>query len=777
MKINLGHILATLVLCCLSVIATASQVSGTNLSGLSDPVTVRRDARSVLYIDAANDRDAAFVQGFETARDRLFQMDLLRRVARGETAEIFGRAALEEDKRWRRFGFTRISEQSLRYLSPDLQAALESYARGVNAYIGGLSDENLPVEMRMLQYRPRPWTAADSIVIGAILSDALSTTWRYDLIRASLQKWPKEKLNEITEGVTDFDVVLFGKDKKWPVAQMPRSIEVTETLMAAGSEHEIIRQRSLERIGLYAEELAASNNWVISGKRTFDGKPILANDPHLSPQAPGIWHMVHITTPQVRVAGVTFPGVPGVVLGHNEWIAWGATNVGPDVQDLYLETFNDKGEYRTPSGWAEPTVRREAVKVRTNPAQTSTEEVFVDVVETRHGPIILEEGGKRYALRWTALDPKNSVFGAFHRMNRARNWTDFKNALRTYGGPAQNFIYADVKGNIGWQVASRIPVRRTGDGALPYDGSGTDGDWVGFIPFEEFPSLYNPPSGLIVTANQRIVGTSYKYQQLSRDAAPPWRARRILDELERRKAITMDDVRDVQHDDYNLPLVRLAKALVGSGAVSPATANVLSGWNGRMTPDSRGALLANEIRNCLANRIAEANPPAPASIIRERILDRAVAIRSAQWLPAGVSSYSDLFKACDASVRSSLSDPKRFGPDDTKWTWGRVWMSRFAHPLASVPLIGGQFTVPSVPISGSGQTPNVGSGVSMRHITSPGNWDATRLVIPLGQSGDPRSPFFKDQFEAWRTGTPMLLPFTRAAVEKAAVTTTILSSQ
>ncbi len=762
-------------------ISNSSQTttSEINLPGLSSNVTVRRDARSIPYIEAKTDADLYFVQGYVTASDRLWQMDLLRRLARGETAEIFGRSVLEEDKRWRRFNFAKIAEENLQFLSPELRAALDNYAKGVNAYIASLDANTLPVEFRILQYKPREWRAADTIVVGKILSDALSSTWRNDLLRASLQNLPKDKLADLTNQVTPYDVVLFGTDTNTPAkaALANTRVDVSPTLLAAADDVESVRQSSLERVGLYAEDLAASNNWVISGKRTADGKPLLANDPHLAATAPGIWYLAHLSTWDMRVSGVTFPGVPGIILGHNENIAWGATNVGPDVQDLYVETFNDKGEYKTPTGWTASVVRRETINVRINPLSPVTTPVMIDVIETRNGPIILEEGGKKYSLKWTAFDPRNSEFDTFYQWNRAKNWDDFKTALKKYGGAAQNFIFADIKGNIGWYAASRIPIRRTGDGSLPYDGSTNEGDWVDAIPFEELPNLYNPPSGLIVTANQRIVGTSYKYKQMSRDAATPWRARRIQTVLEAKSKITMDDVRDTQYDTYNIPVAKLAAEIVKLNAASPETLAVLKTWDGRMTVESHGAVLANEIRGCVANKIADENKPVPPYLIRERILDMAITNNASRWLPTGFASYADLFKACDKSSRAALADPKRLGADDTKWTWGRTWQSRFPHPLAAAPLIGGQFATPSVAIDGSGQTPNVGSFVSMRHIASPGNWDATRHVIPLGQSGDPKSPFFKDQFEAWRTGTPMIFPFSKAAVEKAATDVVLMTSQ
>ncbi len=738
-----------------------------SINGLKAVVTVRRDARSIPYIEASNDADLYFAQGYTTASDRLWQMDLMRRLARGQTAEIFGKATLEEDKRWRRFGFSKIADESLQHLQADLRLALDAYSKGVNSYIATLDDKSIPVEFRILQYRPRHWTPSDTIVIGKILADALSSTWRQDLLKASLQNFPKDKFADLANQITPYDVVLFGKDVnvKKISTNAGQFFEVpTESLVSRADEDELQRKNSLSRIGFFAEELAASNNWVISGKRTVDGKPILANDPHLQPTAPGIWYLTHLSNASVRVSGVTFPGVPGIVLGHNENIAWGATNVGPDVQDLYLEAFDAEGKYKTPSGWATPIIRKEEIRVRANPLKPETEVVLLDVIETRNGSIILEDGGKKYALKWTARDPKNNDFAAFYQLNRAKNWDEFKGSLRNYRGATQNFVYADVKGNIGWYAAGAIPIRKTGDGSLPFDGTTDDGEWTGYIPFEELPHLYNPAEGLIVTANQRIVGTDYKYGQMSRDAAPPWRASRLYNLLSAEKKATMDTIGAAQYDAFNIPLSNLAGEIVRQNGASEETRIMLRNWDGRMSPDSKAALVLNEIRLCLANKIAEDNKPVPANLIRERILDWAVRENSARWLPKQFADYPALLKTCDSEAVAGLA--ARYGSDRDKWIWGNISKSRFDHPLAAVPLIGGQFAIPQVGLNGSGQTPNVASFVSMRLIASPGNWDETHHVIPLGQSGDPKSAHFKDQFESWKSGAASVFPFSKEAVER-----------
>lgn len=768
---NFQQVWITAVLLLFSAISFG-QVPETKLTvnGLKQEVIVRRDSRGIPYIEAKNESDLYFAQGFVTASDRLWQMDLMRRLSRGETAEIFGKTTLEEDKRWRRLGFSKIAEDSIPLLSSQLRNALENYARGVNAYIATLDENSLPLEFKILQYKPRQWKPTDTICIGKILADALSTTWRNDLLRAAFQKsLSPEKFADSTRNITPFDVILFGKDVaklQNPNPKTQRLVKVTKRDLEIAEKDAEIRQNSLERIGFYAEELAASNNWVISGKRTSDGKPILANDPHLQPTAPGIWYLAHLSDPNMRTSGVTFPGVPGIVLGHNDSIAWGATNVGPDVQDLYLETFNAEGKYKTPTGWETPVIRKEEIKVRKNPLQPETETVSIEVTETRNGVIYTEDGGQKFALKWTARDPKNQEFEAFYLLNRAKNWNDFQNALKTYGGSTQNFVYADVKGNIGWIAGGRIPIRRTGEGAFPYNGSTNDGEWVGYIPFEQLPQLYNPSNGFIVTANQRIVGKDYKYQQVSRDTAAPWRARRIYDLISVNSKINFDDVTAIQRDVYSIPHTMLAKEIIKSEAASPETLAVLKSWDGKMTADSKGALLINAIRNTIGDKIAEENKPIPSFIVRERLLYLILTEQPKRWLPNGFANYTEFFKACDKSAREMLQ--KQFGNDESKWVWGAVFKSNFPHPLAAAPLIGAQFATPNIPINGSGVTPNVGSSVSMRHITSPNNWDNTRHVIPLGESGNPKSPHYKDQFDGWLKDEIPVFPFSKTAVEKAA---------
>jgi penicillin amidase len=772
---------------CWAQIAQPQAEKTLSIAGLKENVTVRRDERGIPYIEAKSEADLYFAQGFVIAQDRLWQMDLLRRVAGGETAEIFGGSVLEEDKRWRKFGFAKIAADTLPLMQPEVRSALENYARGVNAYISSLDDKSFPVEFQILQYRPRQWRPMDSILIGKILSDGLSSSWRQDLVKAMI---PADKRAEMFDPRSNFDVLLFGKDNA--KAEMRRqgeeekgrseftrqNVSSSARLQVSASalaQAESVRKSSLERIGLYAEDLAASNNWVVSGKKTADGKPLLANDPHLNATQPPIWYLVNLSAPNLKVAGVTIAGSPGVVLGHNENIAWGATNVGPDVQDLYLEEF-DAGNplrYKTPNGFENANTRREEIKVRKNPLKTETEIVALDVVTTRNGVIFFEDAGKRYALKWTAFDPKNNELEAFYFVNHARNWNDFKRGFKLYGGAMQNFIYADTAGNIGWYAAGRVPIRKTGDGSVPYDGATNDGEWTGMIPFEDLPNLYNPPSGFIVTANQRTIGTSYKYHDLIARVYVPFRAARLNELLASKSKLTADDMRDFQYDTFSILNSLFAKEIVKEKAAGAETLTLLGAWDGRMTSDSKAALLVNEIRNSFRNKILTA--AFGAEQLRNigwanegNFIERLLREKPKNWLPKEFASYAELLKASETEARANLT--KRFGADEAKWTWGESGKIRFSHQLVVAPLIGGQFAVPALPLIGSGSssaTPNVGATVSMRLIATPGNWDLTRHVIPTGESGDPKSPHYKDQLDAWYSGNTPIFPFSKSAVEKA----------
>lgn len=769
--------------------------------GLRERVTISRDERGIPYIEAANLTDLCFAQGFVTASDRLWQMELMRRNMRGELAEILGSGALAQDKMYRTYGFAQVAEAEVAGATREAREQLEAYARGVNAYIESRSDKQLPPEFQILQFRPRPWRPADSLLIVKLFFDALSNTWQTDLMRSALAGVPAEKRQALLAETSPLDVIVFGRDtavrKAGLSSRKGTGLGTDVAALRALGEMRESMERMRELLGVPGLNRKASNNWVVSGKRTASGKPLLANDPHLPASAPSIWYMVHLSAPGLRVAGVTAPGLPGVVIGHNERIAWGFTNVGPDVADVYLEKFDTQNprRYMTPAGWRESTVRREELRVRKSFTSAETVTELLDVTVTRHGPIVFEQGGKRYALQWTALDPKLSSAEGFFAINMARNWTEFQSALKRYTAPMQNMVYADVDGHIGYTAAGRVPLRRSGDGSLPYDGSTDAGEWTGFIPFEKLPRLFDPPSGIIVTANQRVVGTDYPYF-LTHEWAAPYRARRILELLEARQKLTIDDFRAIQGDTFSIPgsifvreTVRTLKdvnfpldtrSTEGDKLLRQALAS-FQNWDGRIVPESTIAPLVAEMRLAFRNRIIKA--AIGEELAKEyswgnsgTFLDRLITEQPREWLPKEFILYADLLLACYADARAALT--KRLGTDETQWTWGRYAQVSFPHPLARIPIIGQQFLIPPFPQSGAGAnltTVNVGRNVSMRFIADPGDWDRTEQGITLGQSGIPSDPHWQDQLEDWRRVTPRAFPFTRKAIERAIRETIVIT--
>jgi penicillin amidase len=500
--------------------------------------------------------------------------------------------------------------------------------------------------------------------------------------------------------------------------------------------------------------------------------------------------MVHLNAPGMRVAGITSPGLPGVIIGHNERIAWGFTNVGPDVQDLYVEKFDPANpkRYQTPQGWQDAVVRQEQIKVRKGFGSTETDVVTHEVTVTRHGPIVFEGDGKRYALRWTALDPKVNRPDLQYALNRAHNWNEFNTALEAFTAPTQNIVYADVDGHIGYHAAGVVPIRKSGDGSVPYDGSTDAGEWTSYIPVAKLPMVYDPPSGIIVTANQRIVGTDYPYF-LTHSWAQPYRARRIFTLLNEKPKLSSEDFRRIQGDVYSIAGVLftqeavklLRPKLTSSDEKLRAALDAFEKWDGRVNAESTVAPLASGMRLAFRSKIlVAALGPDLAHNYQwgnfDTTLDRIIKDQPAEWLPKQFSSYADLMRACYDEAVATLT--KNLGPDETKWTWGDMAKARFPHPLGSAPLIGGMFTVPPFPQNGTGgllgATVNVGASVSMRLIADPSDWDKTQQGIALGESGLPKNAHWTDQLADWRAVTPREFPFSAAAVTKAAKETLVL---
>ncbi|MCS6885706.1 MAG: penicillin acylase family protein [Acidobacteriota bacterium] len=744
------------------------------LPGLKAQVVVVRDSRGVAHIEASSEEDLYYVQGYITAADRLWQMDLLRRAAAGRLSELFGDRTLKEDERRRTLGYSRAVEQAVKRLDGWVLRVLERYSQGVNAYIASLSDEALPLEFKLLGYRPEPWKPQDCLLVGKNLAEALASSWQYDLLRTAFSDLPASRFQLLFPESSDFDVLIVGYDTKeskrrptLPAVTVPTS----DLALVYGAE---------QNFGYFE----ASNNWVVSGKRTVTGKPILANDPHLRPTVPSVWHMIHLKAGRINVAGVTFPGVPGVIIGHNDYIAWGCTNLTADQQDLYSEQFDSTGKrYKTPFGWKDAEVFVEQIRVRESMISTATKPVTLEVVKTRHGPVVLRADNRAYALRWHALDAEESAMEAFLLLNRARNWREFRAALARYDGAAQNFVYADLAGNIGYQAAGKIPIRSDGDGSFVVDGSSGKGEWTGWVAFDDLPRLYNPPSGIIVTANSRVVGDSYR-RVLTRAWADPFRSRRIFQLLQQKGRLSVEDMTLIQCDTRSffaeILLPRLRQIARESGNLLDDFIKDLEGWDGMVEPNESAPLILEETlsrleKKLLVHLVGPERADKYVWPMSGTFLWQVLSSGKQEYLPAGYPNYGSLIADCYKQARQELGSRLEY-----PWLWGKQYVTRFKHPLAEVPGTGQLFEIKNAPMRGSyGHlvTVNVGDYVSMRFVADLSNWDRSVHGIALGVVGTASSPHWTDQFDDWLMCKTRSMPWTAAAIEADKKSRTIFRPQ
>jgi penicillin amidase len=656
--------------------------------------------------------DAIFLQGYATAQDRMWQMDVLRRLAAGELSEVLGAQTLELDREARRLRMRRVAEEDVRTLTPGDRAIFAAYARGVNYFIE-THRKNLPLEFTLLRYDPRPWSMQDSILCGLQMYRSLTTTWR-------------EELRKMT--------MLEGSDPAKVTLLYP---------MRAGTEFQ-----------------PGSNGWVVSGKLTASGKPILANDPHLEWSIPAAWYQVHLKAPGLDVTGVSLPGVPCVIIGHNQRIAWGVTNLGFDVQDLYIEKIDPLTGRYLAQGKLEQ-ARSESEWIRVKGARPVEFRQWV----TRHGPVAFSENGRYFALRWTATEPGGFAF-PFLDVNRAANWKDFTTALARYPGPGQNFIYADVDGNIGYQATGMLPIRKNFDGDVPLDGSSGDFEWSGFIPFDQLPSSYNPPRGWIVTANQNPFPEDYPYR-VSGEFGAPYRSREIRDRLMARTGWKAEDMLGVQKDVYSAFSSFLAHQLVAAydrkkpakPELSEAVA-LLRSWNGQMekqTPVPMLITLAyDQVRKAVVQAIwrgPDIYEPYMAPVAIQRIIES-----------GGRGFFRDQDEALLAALSAGIEQGARTqGSNVARWNYGLYNLLTIKHPVGSqLPLFGSYFNIGPAQMSGSSSTIKQTSptlGPSMRFIADLGNWDGSLNNIDIGQSGQILSSHYKDQWAAYYAGRSYPMQF------------------
>jgi penicillin amidase len=746
------------------------------VKGLSAAVRVTRDGHGVPAIEAATLEDLFLAQGYVTAQDRLWQMDIMRRFGAGELSEILGDATLNVDREQRILGLRAAARKSLQTASPRDQSYFDAYARGVNAFIEA-HGRSLPIEFRILKYRPKPWLAEDSIVIAnSMVKDLNYYTFGDVLDREKiLAKLGPELTSDLYINRSWHDrppTVMRGdlndqQDKGDP-----------DDEDEDGPDNSVTQQRGPAEIWAQhaPEAVNGSNDWVVSGAHTVTGKPLLSNDMHLGHQMPNIWYEAHLKSGNVDVAGVTLPGMPYVIVGHNQRIAWGFTNVGPTVADAFIENFNAQGAYQTPQGWQQPEHRIEVIHVKGEP------DVTVDVKITRHGPIVTEilpGETRQIALRWTLYD---GLHMPFFDVNAAQNWEEFRKAFSQLDAPGQNVVYADVDGNIGYQTTGRVPIRAAGDGSLPVSGADDAHEWTGYIAFDKLPSIYNPASGVIATANGRITPDGYPYS-VSAEWEAPWRTERIYHVLESGRKFTAADMLALETDVHSENDLFAAERFVyavdhasKASARAKQAADLMRNWDGRMLASSAAPTIAVRSAGELRRMLLEPLLGSGLGTLSWKTyhwemqtvwLQNVLLHQPKRWLPQKYSNYDELLTA---AVEAAVNEPA--APQDlAAWHWGVVNAVEIDHPvLGKIPLVG-RWAAPGVhEQSGSGYTVKAVTrlhGPSERFTANLADFDQSTLNTVTGQGGNFLSPYYMDQWKAWYEGSTFPLPFTSRAVEAA----------
>ena len=745
--------------------------------GLGAPVEVLRDAYGIPHLFARSIEDAHFALGFVHAQDRLWQMEMNRRVASGRLAEVLGAAALESDRFLRTLGIRRAAEANLQRFDAEARRALEAYAAGVNAFLA--AESVLPPEFWILGVRPERWTPADSVAWTKMMAWDLGGNWRNELLRMALaRRLPLARIHEFLP--------------PYPGDAPPEIADLQE--LYRGMEQEAVRLAEAAPGGL--AEGSASNNWVVAGARSASGKPLLANDPHLGLTAPSVWYLAHLQAPGLDAIGATLPGVPGVLLGRNDRIAWGFTNTGPDVQDLYIEKLDAAGRYAAPGGARAFDVIEETIRVQ------GGDEVKLAVRVSRHGPVISDVSrrsldaaprGHVLALAWTGLAEDDLTLQAVLRFSLARHWQEFLAAARDLHAPQQNIVYADVEGNIGFVAAGRVPLRKPDNdlkGLAPAPGWDARYDWAGYVPFASLPQAFNPAAGAIVTANHKIVPPGYPHH-LTSEWQPPYRARRIEVLLAALPRHTVPSFARIQSDAVSLAMRELLPRLAATRPRSEQARQalqLLGAWDGAMVADRAEPLIAvawwRELTRALyADELGEA--------FRIHWRTRAVFVSNVLADRGGQSRWCDdlrtpAIETCDellaVSLEAALDDlRRRYGDDLRAWRWGPPHAARHAHrPFGRQRLLARWFDI-RVPSPGDAYTVNAGRpdffddaepfanrhAAGLRAIYDLADPEASLFIHSGGQSGNPLSSHYRDFAEAWARGEYIRMTTDRRRLEAA----------
>ena len=766
------------------------------VEGAQDPFTVVRDTHGIPHVFAAREHDAWFALGLLHAQDRLWQLEMNRRIVAGRLAEVLGPGALETDRFLRTLGVRRNAERVHDRLDAATRAALQAYADGINAGIGLAQRQpwKLPPEFLLLGVRPEPWSPVDSIGWSTMMAWDLSGNHANELLRFALsQRLDARQMAELFQ--TDPPVQL--PDLARLYQGLDRS-QVAQLMQA-------MPPGNIDGIG--------SNNWVVDGRHTASGKPLLANDPHLGLNTPALWYFAHLSAPGLDVIGATLPGLPAVVLGRNQRIAWGFTNTGPDTQDLYLERIDpaDASRYQTPDGWASFERRTEVIRVKGAP------DVQLQVRETRNGPVISDVHAQlartmqarklsdRYVLafRWAALTPEDGTLRASFELNRAGNWEAFTAALRHFVAPQQNMVYADVDGNVGFIAPGRVPIRKPGNdlrGLAPAPGWDARYDWDGFVPFDELPRIWRPANGAVVTANQNILPPDYPHY-LGSEWTLPYRHDRIVELLGQRPQHDVASFESMQADVVSRPMAELLPSLHKATPATEAGRAALArlrDWDARMLADAPEPLIATAWVDRLRRLVFEDEVGEELFPLVERqrartsvLIDVLTRPGHARWCddvrtPEVETCTQMLDRALDESVEDLQ---KRYGQDIAGWRWGTAHAAVSEHrPFSRQALLARLFEI-RVPSPGDVHTVNVGRNnpwdpaepfanrwaASLRAIYDLADPDRSIFIHSTGQSGHVLSPHYRDMADRWARVEYLPMVTSRVAVEKAAYSTLVVT--
>ncbi len=718
---------------------------------LYQDVTVTIDDKGVPHILAETDADLYRAQGYVQAQDRLFQMDLARRQASGRLSEVIGEATINTDKHFLTFSLRDAAEKSLSAYDAESKQVLEWFAEGVNAFITQAKKNNtLSYEFALLGYEPEEWSVVDSLTIGKYMAYDLGGNWNTLAFRHwALQNFDEEKAKELFIKYPDNASSIIEANIENPVA-------------VAGQFN----------TDLLPNEFNGSNNWVVSGDKTKSGFPILADDPHLGLSTPSIWYQMHLQSPEQNISGVIFAGIPGIILGHNDDIAWGVTNVGPDVQDLYIEIPNPDNptQFRYDGEWEQAEVREESIKVKDGKT------VDFDVVVTRHGPIMTDlafkdtEPSAQFSMQWTALQ-STAELRAIIGFNKANSWDDFEKALEDFKAPAQNFVFASKDGTIAYKANGEIPIRKQGEGQLPVPGDSSDYGWEGFIPWDELPTVVNPKEGFIATANNEVIGEEYPYH-LTDFWAQPYRYERIKEVLEANDSLTIEDMMNLQMDQHNLyareflpDLLTSLKAQDKDGKYAEVITQLVN-WDMVDAKESSAPLVFHTLMEQLQEVLFKDEMPldmynlmAGKYNIMDQLLRQAYAGEKSTWIEEQGGVDATVYEALERSI--ALIE-NRFGTNASKWQWGDFHQLTFDHTLGSAsPILAAYFNAKKVPIGGSKVTVqaadddmdgDVDHGASWRFVADVGDLSSAYHIVGPGQSGHVKSKWYQDQVEDWANG-------------------------